>query len=165
MSWKNVLPHAHVPSGESDAGDAISIPREFDNEFDNFKSENEKRKSFNNESLIHSRYFGLNRRAIAAIEIAAITELSTFFSYHSNHSDRNNQMETGLIWHYCKQSSLPHQICLHQFWPFLVWKVRPTKCFCGNPAMARPRSITAYEFIAVDINPSCTVFMLSLHAI
>ena len=74
VSWKNVLSHAHVPSG-----DAVSIPREFDNEFANFKSENEKRKSsINNESLIHSPYFGLNRRAIAAIEIATITELSTF---------------------------------------------------------------------------------------
>ena len=52
-------------------------------------------KSFKNESLIHSRYFGLNRRAIAAIEIATITELSTFFSYHSEHSDRNDQMENG----------------------------------------------------------------------
>ena len=50
-------------------------------------------KSFKNESLIHSRYFGLNRRAIAAIEIATITELSTFFSYHSDHND---QMETRL---------------------------------------------------------------------
>ena len=59
-----------------------------------------------------------------------------------NHSDRNDQMETGLNWHCCKQSSLPHQICLRQFWPFLVWKVRPSKIFCGNPAMVRPRSIT-----------------------
>ena len=85
---------AHVPSGS--ARDAVSIPREFNNEFANFKSENEKRKSFKNESLIHSCYFGLNRRAIAAIEITTITELSTFFSYHSDHSDCNDQMETGL---------------------------------------------------------------------
>ena len=74
----------HVPSGS--ARDAVSIPREFHNKFANFKSENEKRKSFNNESLIHSCYFGLNRRVIAATEIATITELSTFFSYHSDHS-------------------------------------------------------------------------------
>ena len=30
------------------------------------------------------------------IEIATITELSTFFSYHSDNSDRNDQMETEL---------------------------------------------------------------------
>ena len=131
-----------VPSGS--ARDAVSIPREFNNEFANFKSKNEKRKSSKNESLIHSCYFGLNRRAIAVIKIATITELSTFFSYHSDHSDCNDQMETRLNWHYCKQSSLPHQICLRQFWPFIVWKVRPTKIFCGNPAMARPRSITGH---------------------
>ena len=71
------------PSGS--AKDAVSIPREFANEFANFKSENEKRKSFKNESSIHSHDFGLNHRAI--------TELSTFFSYHSDHND---QMETGL---------------------------------------------------------------------
>ena len=85
---------AHIPSGS--ARDAVSIPREFDNEFANFKSENEKRKSFKNEFLIHSRYFALSRQAIAAIEIATITELSTLFSYHSDHSDRNDQMETGV---------------------------------------------------------------------
>ena len=83
-----------VPSGS--ARDAVSIQRESDNEFANFKSKNEKRKSFKNESLIHSHYFRLNRRAIAAIEITTITELSTLFSYHSDHSDRNYQMETGL---------------------------------------------------------------------
>ena len=78
VSWKNVSLQAHVPSGF--ARDAVSIPREFDNEFAYFKSENKTRKSFKNESLIHSHYFGLNRIAIAAIEIATITELRTFFS-------------------------------------------------------------------------------------
>ena len=85
---------AYVPSGS--ARGAVSIQREFDKEFANLKSENEKRKSFKNESLTHSHFFGLNRRAIAAIKIATITELSTFFSYHSDHSNRNNQMEAGL---------------------------------------------------------------------
>ena len=43
-----------VPSGS--ARDPVSVPREFAN----FKSENEKIMSFKNESLIHSRCFGLN---------------------------------------------------------------------------------------------------------
>ena len=91
--WKKVSLQAHVPSGS--ARDAVSMPKEFYNKFANLKSKNQKRKSFKNESLIHSCYFGLNCCTIAVIEIATITELSTFFSYHSDHNKfRNDQMET-----------------------------------------------------------------------
>ena len=62
---------AHVPSASS-ARDAVSIPREFDNEILPIL------------------------RAKLRKEIARITELSTYFSYHSDHSERNYQMETGL---------------------------------------------------------------------
>ena len=67
---------AHVPSGS--ARDAVSIPREFDNEFANFKSIKEKRKSFKNESLIHSHYFGLNRQAIAAIKLKPVSNQNRY---------------------------------------------------------------------------------------
>ena len=93
--WKKVSlqAHIHVPSGS--ARDVVSMPKEFYNKFANLKSKNEKRKSFKSESLNHSRYFGLNRCTIAVIKIATITELSTFFSYHSDHNKfRNDLMET-----------------------------------------------------------------------
>ena len=62
-----------VPS--SSARDAVSIPREFANEFANFKSKNEKITSFKNESLIHSCYFGLNFdcQAIAVIKLELVS--------------------------------------------------------------------------------------------
>ena len=66
----------HAPSGF--ARDAVSITWEFDNEFANFKSENEKRKSFKNESLIHSRNFGLHRRAIAAIRLKLVSNRNRY---------------------------------------------------------------------------------------
>ena len=78
---------------------------------------NEKRNSFKNESLI---------------EIATVTELSTFISYHSVHSDHNDQMETGLNWHCCKQSSLHHQICFPQFWA-LCGRCAPPNFLVGIP--------------------------------
>ena len=90
------------------------------------------RASRTSESVIHSLYFGLNRRRIEAIEIATITELSTFQLHY--HSDRNDQVQTSLIWHCCKQSSLPHQISLSQFFgPSLCGRCTPSKFLAGIP--------------------------------
>ena len=112
VSYRGKTYRCRPPSGS--ARDAVSIPREFDNL---------KRKSFKNESFTHGRYFGLNRRAIAAQSLS----WALFSSYHSNHSDRNDQMEARLTcnWHCCKQR-------VHCLLKFVCDNFGPS--FCGRCA-------------------------------
>ena len=132
---------AQVPSGS--ARDAVSIPREFNNQFANFKSENEKRKSSKNESLIHRCYFGLNRQGIAAIKITTITELSTIFSYHvAIIAIVMIKWKPGLTDTFANKVHCLIKFVCANFGPSLCGRCSPPSFFCGNPTMVWPRSIT-----------------------
>ena len=132
---------AQVPSGS--ARDAVSIPREFNNQFANFKSKNEKRKSSKNESLIHRCYFGLNRQGIAAIKITTITELSTIFSYHvAIIAIVTIKWKPGLTDTFANKVHCLIKFVWAKFGPSLCGRCSPPRFFCGNPTMVGPRSIT-----------------------
>ena len=136
-----------VPS--SSARDAVSIPREFANEFANFKSENEKIMSFKNESL--SCYFGLNfdRWATVAIKLKPVSNQNCYDQWAEQHTTTVIRAIVMIKWKPGLTDTAANKFhCLINFFctnfgPSLCERCAPPRFFAGIPQC--PRSITACQ--------------------